>query len=134
MADDDETLETVIAEQPTVDVATTKGRNKQERELEQRERERREFWQTTLNTVVGRREIWSLLEACHPFAINLGAGPTGFPDPLASFKALGEQMIGLNWFLRMQQLDPVGVQAMLNENDPRFKKPPTRSRTKKSDQ
>lgn len=134
MADDEDDTVIAPAVQPTVDAGTVKGRNDQKRELELRERERREFWSQALGTVVGRREIWAILAACHPFEVKFGMGPSGVPDPQASFMALGQQMIGLNLFLQLQMLEPVGVQTMLNEHDPRFKKPDVRARAKKSDQ
>lgn len=135
--EDDEQPETIEAAsptmQPTVDVATKRGRTRQERELVTQEQERTVLWRTILSTVVGRREIWNILAAAHPFEIKFGLGPSGVPDPQATFMAMGEQQFGLRWFFKLQVLAPGEVAQMLLENDPRFKKVETPSRTKKSD-
>lgn len=131
--DEPETIIAPASEPTGVDAGSQRGVSKQQRELDYQERERREFWRMVLSSVVGRREVWGILNACHPFEVKFGLGPSGVPDPQATFMAMGEQQIGLNIFLRLQQMEPEGTQKMLLEHDPRFKKIEPKTRSKKPD-
>lgn len=90
------------------------------------------FWAQVLGHPIGRREIWRLLEAMHPFETKFACGPNGFPQKEASWHALGEQQLGLRFYHSLLQLDRAGTLLMQDEHDPRFAKPekPKRQRVK----
>lgn len=108
--------ETVSAAQPAATRAHLVRRTK---EL----REQREFWTVALSTEVGRREIWRLLDAGHPFETRYGVGPNGFPQVEATWLHRGEQDFALRLFFTLQRIDPQGVLLMQTEHDSRFAAP-----------
>ena len=79
------------------------------------------FWQGLLADRRGRREIYKLVaEQLHAFEDRFVSGPTGFPDPNATWFAAGAQAAGLRIYQRLLMLDPVAVATMHAENDPRW--------------
>lgn len=107
----------------TGDAGDPKTQKAQERKARKREREAREFWTAVLGTEIGRREIWSILEATHAFEIRFGTGPNGFPSHDASVAYMAEQQLGQRIFISLQRLDKDGVFLMMEEYDPRLAKP-----------
>lgn len=131
-----ETLDTIISpsNQPTVDVGTPKGRNKQEREIDLRRLETEAFWKQVFATIVGRREMWKIMgEGLGAFKSEFAAAPGGVPDRDATWHRRGQHDYGFGLYLQLQMIVPEGLRLMLEENDPRFKKPETKSRTKNPD-
>jgi hypothetical protein len=95
-------------------------RNKRLRE----EQEAVAFWRGVFADPVGRREIWRAIlgpEASHAFEQRHACGPNGFPQPEATWAALGEQLLGQRLYLTWLRLAPENVALMLSEHDPRFK-------------
>lgn len=87
-------------------------------------KQREAFWCNVLADPVGRQEIWAILGfEAHAFEVKLACGPNGFPQPEATWMALGEQMLGQRIYQTLQTVDFEGAFLMLAEHDPRFKKP-----------
>lgn len=110
------------ADQPTVSAVKPPSRRAQAR-AGRDVREQHEFWTAVLASDIGRREIWRMLAAGHPFETRFGVGPNGFPQPEASWIHRGEQDLALRFFFTLQRIDPQGVLLMQTEHDPRFAKP-----------
>lgn len=85
-------------------------------------RESADFWRGIFSTPVGRREMWGLLQACHFNETKFSCGPNGFPQPEATWFALGEQEVGRRLFDTWLINSRDGVLKMLDEHDPRFAK------------
>jgi len=118
--DDDFSPEPGPTEQPTVDAASATTLRKARRTKRGRQREADEFWNAVFDSEIGRREMWGLLSAAHPFDTRFGATPAGFAEERATWVYHGEQQLGLRMFLTWQHLYPEGVRMMIAENDPRF--------------
>lgn len=116
------------SEQPTVDAASREGVRKQERRQDREEREATEFWRTVFADPVGRREMWRLLRDLHPFEERFACGPSGFPQPEATWFEAGKQAVGLHLYHHWTRVAREGVLMMLDEHDPRFAKPKRRKR------
>lgn len=86
------------------------------------EREDRDFFQMMASSEAGRRFMWSILNEAKPFEARFGAGPTGFPDNLASFYFAGEKDLGLRLYHTWCAKAPAEAMHMLIENDPRFQR------------
>lgn len=124
MSDEDDLPEESPVEQPTTSAVSPRDQRRRENRKKREERERFEFWQWVFSTPVGRREMWNAIlgpQAGHVFEQRFGMGDTGFPDPNATFSALGEQLLAQRIFLAWQLAHPEGVRLMVQENDPRFK-------------
>lgn len=106
--------------EPHASAVNEKQRKRRETRIKRREREDREFFQLLVTHEAGRRFLWAILNECHAFEVRFGAGPTGFPDPQASWMHLGEQQIGLRLYQLWHLKAPEPVMLMLKENDPRF--------------
>ncbi len=106
----------------TVDVSTPRALAKARKTTKKAETRSREFWQRILADEVGREEIWKLLTGCHTFAPRFGVGPTGFPQPEASWFHAGEQAVGLRLYQSLLVIDMENVRQMHLEFDTRFPK------------
>jgi len=93
------------------------------RERISRKREHESFWKAVFADPIGRREMWALLQDMHPFETVFACGPSGFPQPEATWFKAGEQQLGLRLYQSWHQIDPEGVMLMQRENDSRFAKP-----------
>ena len=87
--------------------------------------EAREFWAGIFSTEIGRREMWKLLAAAHPFEVEFACGPNGAPQTEATWLKLGEQLFGQRVYQTWHVQHPAAVMRMLVENDPRFQQPRT---------
>lgn len=88
------------------------------------DREAKEFWRGVFESKVGRREMWKLVAgAFDGLKTVFAVGPTGFPDPLASWHHRGIQDIGLRLYHQWLVDCPDLVGLMRRENDPLLKKP-----------
>lgn len=128
-ADDD----LVAAEQHTVSAARPGLTRSQVTRRQREQREQAQFWTVALSTEIGRREIWRLLDAGHPFETRYGVGPNGFPQVEATWLHRGEQDFALRLFFTLQRIDPEGVLLMQTEHDPRFAHTKTPARKRKAD-
>lgn len=104
------------------DVAQEKLLRKQRREA----REVQRFWTSVLATKTGRAEIWRLLDEAGTFRTEFACGPTGFPDPNATFFKLGQSTWGMRLYQDLLVWDRQGVMRVHDEHDHRFVKQPRR--------
>ena len=136
MTDDDDELESDssdVAQQPGVDAADVRSYRRQRNTAEFRKRQAQEFWQRIFADPIGRREMWGILQEAHAFETRFACGPSGIPQPEATWFEAGKQDLGQRLFQSWTVLDRAGVFLMLDEHDPRFVtlKPP-RKRTEES--
>lgn len=125
MSDDDAELAATEDEQPSekpFDAGDPVAARKRVRKLEFQQQQAADFWKRVFASDVGRREMWGILDACHTFETKFGVGPTGFPQPEATWFHRGEQSIGERLFHSWSRLDREGVWRMLDEHDPRYAK------------
>jgi hypothetical protein len=125
MADDDEPENTPVDDQ-TPDAASPRQQRKRLARKREAEVEGDEFWRAVLNSVVGRREMWALLNSLGGFEVRFECGPTGFPQPEATWFRLGEHTTAMRLYHSWLRLDLAAVQLMHQEHDPRFAKPKAR--------
>ena len=118
--DDDQPDDLFPTEQPTVDAGSIQAVRKQRTRSRLQTKQSAAFWQRVLGTEVGRRELWRILASAGAFETPFACGPTGFPQPEATWFKAGQQEFGLRLFFSWQRLDPQGVLVMQQENDPRF--------------
>lgn len=123
LPDDDDELEPLPSDQPTVDAASVRTLRKRITKRELRQRESDGFWRLVLGSTVGRRELWGLLAAAHTFDTVFACGPTGFPQSEATWFKAGEQQFGLRLYQSWLRLSPELVALMHAENDVRFAQP-----------
>lgn len=121
LEDDDAPEDVVLVDMPNA--ADEDGVQAQAKASRRRKEKDGEFLARLLADPAGRKFVWSVLAECHPFETKFGAGPVGFPDERATWTFLGEQLLGLRFYLSWQRLDPAGMQRVLDEFDPRFAKP-----------
>jgi hypothetical protein len=118
------------------DEGQTPDEVEQVKKLNARERDRhdaQQFWKAVFASEVGRREMWRVLEACHTFSPVFACGPTGFPQPEATWFHAGEQAVGQRLYQSWALLDRAGMFAMLDEHDPRFTKPKAPAKRKRGE-
>lgn len=127
---DDELAEDDDAPAPgdlkTVSAASVGTVRKAERRKKREQREAEEFWRAVFSTPIGRREVWRILTEAGTFEIKFGCGPTGFPDPNATWFHLGQRELGQRLYHGWQFRLPDEIRLMHAENDPRFQKPSPR--------
>jgi hypothetical protein len=88
-----------------------------------RHRDIQRFWQGIFADPVGRAEMWQILQQLGTFDDRFGIGPTGFPQPEASWFHMGQRSYGLRLFQSWGALAREGVLLMQDEHDPRFVRP-----------
>lgn len=91
------------------------------------------WWRQALSTKPGRRELYLILQTARAFETPFACGPTGFPQPEATWFQAGMHDLGQRLFLSWQRIDRDAVYLMLDENDPRFAKPAPPPRPKVDD-
>jgi len=111
-----------VAEQPGVDAADGRAYRRQRNTAEFRKRQAQEFWQRVFADPIGRREMWGILQSAHTFEERFACGPSGFPQPEATWFEAGIQSHGQRLFQSWTVLDRAGVFLMMDEHDPRFVK------------
>lgn len=104
---------------PAVSAVDEPQRKRRESVKKRKEREDREFFKMMLNVEAGRRFLWSILNECHTFETIFGHH-NGLPVSEATWMNLGEQQIGQRLYQLWHVRNPIGIMAMLKENDPRF--------------
>lgn len=112
--------------QPTVDAASPRGVEAQQRKANRERAESEAFWKRVFADPVGRREMWRLLfgdGSTHAFNTDFAVSPAGVPDQFAAWYRRGEQDFGLRQYHKWLVFDRLGVIAMHDEHDPRFAKP-----------
>lgn len=104
-----------------VDAGSLDGVRKQSKRRKRQESRVADFWKASLSDEVGRSQIWDLLTEGGAFQPPFAVGPTGFPQPEASWFKAGQQALVLGLYHRLLAYDFDGVKLMLSEHDPRFK-------------
>ncbi len=133
MTDDDDLDPSVSDETPVEDNADPAAARRKGRELAVQAGERQRFWQLVLASVVGRREIWALLQDAHFDADRFGVGPSGVPDQAATWLNRGEQAFGYRLFLTLLKHDRANTLLMLEEHDHRLARPKPPRRRRRDD-
>ncbi|HQT65359.1 MAG TPA: hypothetical protein PLO16_12685 [Acidocella sp.] len=131
MSDDDgntDDLEILPTEQSTVDASSLATLRESRRRAAFDKQNADGFWHRVFADPVGRAEMWKLLTACHTFEERFACGPSGFPQPEATWFHAGEQSIGLRLYQTWLRLDPIAVMQMQTEHDPRFADPKRKSK------
>lgn len=118
--DDDDELEPLPTEQPSVDAASVRALRKRETKRQIAERESVTFWRAVFGSDIGRREMWGLLQATHAFETVFACGPNGFPQSEATWFKAGEQSVGQRLHQSWFKVAREGVMLMHDEYDPRF--------------
>jgi hypothetical protein len=86
--------------------------------------EQRQFWRDVMSSEVGRREMWALLDdVTHTFDVQFAHGPTGFPDPLATWLRAGQQSVGRAIHDTLFRFARAETLLMHDEHDRRFDRP-----------
>lgn len=76
-----------------------------------------EYWRRQLADPIARREIWGIISSAHAFDTQFACGPNGAPQLESTFFRLGEQLLGLRFYLKLQAIDREGVWLMQTEHD-----------------
>lgn len=84
------------------------------------EQEASEFWAQVMASAVGRREVWKLLQDAGTFAVTFACGPTGAPQPEATWYHNGQRDYGLGLHKMLLRRDPQSLALMHQEHDPDF--------------
>lgn len=96
-----------------------------------RNREVARFWETVFSTPVGRQEMWRLLQDGKPFETPFAVGPTGFPQPEATWFKAGQAEFSLRIYRSWLVAYPDAIRLMHLENDPALMPPPKKPRKKR---
>jgi hypothetical protein len=126
MADDPFTEPFEDQEQPDtaeVDAADPAAHRKRLTKAALRHRDIQRFWQGIFSDPIGRAEMWGILQQAGTFDDRFGVGPSGFPQPEASWFHMGARSLGLRLFQSWAALAREGVFLMQDEHDPRFTRP-----------
>lgn len=114
-----------LGETVTEDAASKRRYRKKVREQKKAlaglDEEDRLFWQQALEHPIGRRIIWGLLTDAHTFDTAFACGPSGFPQPEATWFKAGEQAFGLRLYQTLLVKARAGTLLMQDEHDIRFK-------------
>lgn len=108
------------AEQPTVDAGSPKAVRKRLTKLQVQQREDQRFWEGVFQSEIGRRCMWNLLSAGHPFDTRFACGPNGFPQTEATWFHAGEQDFALRMYQKWLADFPLEIMQMHREHDHRF--------------
>lgn len=107
-------------EQPTTSAADPKASQERRRKRDIEQEQARIFWSRVLRDAVGAREIWRLLKDLHFQEERFACGPTGFPQPEATWFHAGEQAAGQRLYQMLARQDREAVLAMHDQFDPVF--------------
>jgi hypothetical protein len=81
------------------------------------------FWKSVFADPVGRAEMWGILQHAGAFDDRFGVGPSGFPQPEASWFHMGQRSLGLGLYQSWAVYAREGVFLMQDEHDSRFARP-----------
>ena len=73
-----------------------------------------------MDTEVGRREIWRMLDDLNAFRTEFRAAPNGAPDERATWFWHGRATYGFDFYQHLSVCAREGVALMHDEHDPRF--------------
>lgn len=94
-----------------------RARDRVKREVQEAE----SLWRAVLAQKAGRRELWRLISIeGRAFNTEFACGPTGFPQPEATWHNLGRQQWAIRLYHDLLRIDPDGVRAMHVQCDDRF--------------
>ena len=102
-------------------VQTIRERRAAEAETRRIAAERQAFWVAVLSSDIGRREIYGILRENGAFEAIFGVGPSGIPQPEASWYNAGRRDTVQRLFFTLQRYAYHQTFQMMAEHDPRFK-------------
>ncbi len=108
----------ILPAQPNAASPKDIRKRKDRRKVE--DRQDQEFIVGLLATPIGRRFLWSILQAAHTFEERFGVSAYGFPIEQEVWFNAGQQQLGQRLYQTWDFIDHDGVSLMLRENDPRF--------------
>lgn len=85
-------------------------------------REDNRYLKRMLAHPVGRRLLWSILDAAGTFEDRYGFGPNGHPHSEATWAFRGQKDLGLRLYHSWSLADRAGVLSLLDEFHPLFPK------------
>lgn len=121
----DSLKEAYLDEALTDEEKERKKLDEQTRRLEEEKHEGAKFWMLALNSVVGRREIYRLLDSMGTFRSGFteyAVTGVGFPQDRATDYARGARDAGRRWFEYLEFHHTELVIEMRAEHDPEFAK------------
>jgi hypothetical protein len=121
--DDDDPEDIPSTDQPTVDAADPQAVAAAVRRQRKAGDRGAEWWQAALASETGRHEIWALLTEAKTFEAVFAVGPSGFPQPEATWFAAGKRELGLTLYRSLLRIDHAAVCRMHQECDPAFSVP-----------
>ncbi len=117
-AQDDQSADGSAAEPVQFDAGDPVAVRKRETKAQAAKRQADDFWRGLFSTEIGRRELWKLItDQCHAFDERFACGPSGFPQPEATWFQAGQQSLGLRLYQSWLYLNPQGVFLMMAENN-----------------
>ena len=120
--DDDPPQPPEVLDSDAVDAGDARVYRKRRKRLNLERENSQDFWKRVFADPVGRREMWGILCSAHAFEERFACGPSGFPQPEATWFHAGEQSFGLRLYQTWLLFDRNGVMMMHDEFDARFKR------------
>lgn len=81
------------------------------------DRETAEFWRSVMALPTGRRVMWGLIRDAHAFEVRFACGPTGFPNPDATWFQAGQSDVGFRLWKTLRKHAPKDAMTMEAEHD-----------------
>lgn len=128
MIDDDDEPETLEQLDGPLDgtesVAAPSAHRRRQERIRAEEQQIVDFWRAVMADPVGRRVLWVFLAFdCHAFETKFACGPSGFPQPEATWFQAGQQQVGDRLYKTLLKHCRESVAVMHDEHDPDFAKP-----------
>lgn len=106
--------------QKTVSAVDKRGHKRTQKWLREREQRADAEIRKLLSTEEGRFALWRILGPTEFSIDRFMAGPSGVPDPMATYFKSGQQAYGLRLYFQLLKIDRGSVLLMQDENDPMF--------------
>lgn len=106
------------APRETVNAADKKSLRRARTRAKIVEEQERLFWRQVFGNETGRRAMWNILQSGHAFEERFSVGPSGFPQPEATWCEAGEQRFAFRLWLSWLKICPEGAALMMTEHHP----------------
>jgi hypothetical protein len=117
---------TAPTEQPTSDATKATTAHKQRVKALSEWEKARDFWSRSLRDRVGGPIIFDLLRSLGVFEDSkFACGPNGFPQPEATWHAMGQRDFGIRLYHTLVKHDREAIFALHDQLDHRFARPKT---------
>lgn len=113
--DDDQPQDRPELLPPQVDAANPAETRRRKDKAAHERRELAEFLHAALRHPAGRRLLWDVLASAGTFEERYGFGPSGAPNPEASWSYRGQKDLGLRIYHGWAAMDPEGVLSLVME-------------------